>query len=72
MAQSGFLHIKHMLNKKDLESIAVPTLFHADTVSLHTDRFDLGNHQHPPVSARGPDRSKEFVPLFLILDMWNE
>ena len=67
MAQSGVIHIKHMLNKKELENIAVPTLFHGDIEFLQADRFGFGNQQHPPISARGSGRLNELASLFLIL-----
>ena len=67
MAQYGVIHIKHMLNKKELESIAVPTLFHGGIEFLQTDRFGFGNQQHPPISARGSGRLNELASLCLIL-----
>ena len=73
MAQSGVIHIKHMLNKKELGNIAVPTLFHGATEFLQTVRVAFGNQQQPPISARGSGRLNEVVSLCLILaSMWNE
>ena len=67
MAQSGVIRTKHMLNKKEPESIAVPSLFHASSEFLHTDFFGFGNQQHPPISARGSGRLNELASLCRIL-----